>query len=150
MAIAVAIGAFALLIFGAPAQAAFGLTDLTAEPADTAAGANSDFNISLQITDPGADLKDLTIHLPPGLVGNPLATTTCSEQQLAADACPSASDVGDVSNDVTLHVLGFLPVDQTVNGDLFNVTPRAGEPARFGIVLDSSPIPGIPDRKSVV
>jgi hypothetical protein len=144
VAITAAIGVVALLALSPSAQAAFGLTDLTAEPSDPAAGANSDFNIALQITDPGSDLKDLTIHLPPGLVGNPLATTTCSEDQLAADACPAASDVGDVSNDVTLHVLGFLPVNQTVRGDLFNVAPRAGEPARFGIVLDASPIPGIP------
>ena len=109
VAITAAIGVVALLAWSPSAQAAFGLTDLTAEPSNPAAGANSDFTIALQITDPGSDLKDLTIHLPPGLVGNPLATTTCSEDQLAADACPAASDVGDVSNDVTLHVLGLPP-----------------------------------------
>ena len=31
-----------------------------------------------------------------------------------------------------------------MNGNLYNVVPRAGEPARFGIVLDPSPIPGNP------
>ena len=36
-------------------------------------------------------------------------------------------------------MLGFLPVDQTVNGNLYNVVPRAGEPARFGIVLNALP-----------
>lgn len=37
-----------------------------------------------------------------------------------------------------------LTLPQTVSGNLYNVVPRAGEPARFGIVLDSSPIPGLP------
>jgi len=40
VAIATAIGAFALLVFSAPAQAAFSLTDLTAEPSNQPGGAN--------------------------------------------------------------------------------------------------------------
>jgi hypothetical protein len=128
-----------MLVLAPAASAQFGLTNLSAAPADNKAGANSDFAISLDVVDPAADLKDLVIHLPPGLVGNPLATPTCSETELEANACPAASDVGDISNNVTVTVLGLLPVDLTVNGQVFNVTPRAGEPARFGIVL--SPLP---------
>jgi hypothetical protein len=146
----VAAAACVVALVTAPAAfGAFELTNLSAAPADTNAGANSDFAISLDTPDT-ADLKDLTIHLPPGLVGNPLATTTCTEDQLNADACPAASDVGDVSNAVTLTVQTLPPpipplsLPQTVNGNLYNVVPRAGEPARFGIVLDSSPIPGLP------
>ena len=143
-----AIAAAVWLCFAAPqALAAFGLTNLSAAPASPQAGANSDFSIALTIEEPSHDLRDLTIHLPPGLVGNPLATTTCTEAQLTASpsACPAASDVGDVSNDVTAHVSGFVPVPITVTGDLFNVVPRAGEPARFGIVLDPAPfnVPGL-------
>jgi hypothetical protein len=127
-------------LFVAPAaNAAFELANVSATPANNNAGANSDFSISLDTPD-ASDMKDLTIHLPPGLVGNPLATTTCTEDQLNANSCPAASDVGDVSNDVTLTVLG-LPVPQTVNGNLYNVVPRAGEPARFGIVLEAIPVP---------
>ncbi len=125
----------------AASASAFGLSGLSAAPANGGAGANSDFSISLDVTEPSADLRDLTIHLPPGLVGNPLATPTCSEARLANDACAAASDVGDVTNGVTVQVGGFLPVPLTVNGNLYNVTPRLGEPARFGIVLDSAPVP---------
>jgi hypothetical protein len=132
-----------LLCFAPAAQAAFELTNVSAAPADNNAGANSDFAISLDTPD-ATDMKDLTIHLPPGLVGNPLATATCTEDQLNADACPPASDVGDVSNAVTLTVPPGIPVPQTVSGNLYNVVPRTGEPARFGIVLDSSPIPAVP------
>ena len=139
----------ALLCFAPAAHAAFELTNVSATPSSNNAGANADLAISLDTPD-ASDMKDLTIHLPPGLVGNPLATTTCTEEQLNADACPPESDVGDVSNDVTLTVQVLPPpvppltMPQTVSGDLFNVVPRTGEPARFGIVLDSSPVPGLP------
>ena len=141
---AAALATGALLLCAPAAQAAFGLTP-TVTPSSHDAGANADVSIEIAITEPGADLKDLTIHLPPGLVGNPLATPQCTEDQLSADACPAASDVGNVTNDVTLHValpppLPAVPVDQTVNGDLYNVVPRTGEPARFGIVLRPLPV----------
>ncbi len=83
---------------------------------------------------PGGQLKDLTIHLPPGLLGNPLATTTCTEDQLNASACPPASKVGTITNDVQIALAPAIPT----SGDVFNVVPRAGEPARFGFVL---PVP---------
>jgi hypothetical protein len=139
--IAAAIVCVGALAIAPGAQAAFGLNSLSATPASTNAGANANLTINIGITEPSHDLKDLTIHLPPGLVGNPQATPQCTEAQLAADACPALSDVGDVINNVTASVLGFLPAPLTVNGNLFNVVPRAGEPARFGIVLDPSPIP---------
>jgi hypothetical protein len=64
VAITATIGFVVLLAWSPSAQAAFGLTDLTAEPGDPAAGANSDFNIALQITDPGSDLKKLKAGRP--------------------------------------------------------------------------------------
>jgi len=117
------------------------LTGLSATPASTNAGANTDFTIHIGISDPAHDLKNLTVHLPPGLVGNPLATTTCTEAQLTADSCPASSQVGTVSNDVLISVLGIIDLPQTVTGKIYNVVPRAGEPARFGIVLSALPLP---------
>src|SRR4051812_16535461 len=139
--VAAALAVASLLVAAPAASAAFGLTGLAATPASNQAGANTDFTLHLDVQDASADLKNLTVHLPPGLVGNPLATTTCTEAQLNANACTAASDVGNVSNAVTLTALG-LPVRQTVNGNLFNVDPRQTEPARFGIVLDTIPVPG--------
>ena len=86
-----------------------GSTNLSATPADTNAGANSDFSIALTRRT-RSDLKDLTIHLPPGLVGNPLATTTLHRGSSSTPThCPRPSDVGDVTNNVTLTV-ARLPV----------------------------------------
>ncbi|MCB0875423.1 MAG: hypothetical protein R2718_04790 [Solirubrobacterales bacterium] len=134
----------AIALIAAPAaSAAFGISQFSAQPASKAAGANSDFSVSFDVSDPGAGLRDLTVHLPPGLIGNPLATPTCSEAKLKADACPAKSDVGDATNGVNVKPLGLLPIPLTVNGQVYNVEPRKGEPARFGIVLDPSPVPGL-------
>lgn len=121
------------------ALAAYGVTNFSATPASPNAGANTDFTVSYDFQEPEHQLKDVVIHLPPGLLGNPLATTACSEQQLNANACPAESAVGTVSNTAVLHNLPAPPL--TVNGTIFNVTPRAGEPARFGFVLNA---PGSP------
>ena len=127
-----------MLVAAPSANAAFGLAGLSAQPANGSAGANSDFTISLTVQDPAADLKDLTIHLPPGLVGNPLATPTCSESDLNADHCDPVSQVGTTATGALLS--GTIPI--TVAGNVYNVAPRPGEPARFGIVLH--PGPGLP------
>jgi hypothetical protein len=132
------------MLAAAPAaQAAFGITSFSAQPASKAAGANSDLSVSFDVADPSAGLKDITVHLPPGLIGNPLATPTCTEAKLKADDCPARSDVGDATNQIAVKPLGLLPIPLTVNGQVYNVEPRKGEPARFGIVLDPSPVPGL-------
>jgi len=146
---AVVVGCLAL----APAaHAAFGLTGLAAAPANANAGANSDVNIHIGFTSPGDDVKDLTVGLPPGLVGNPTATPLCTLAQLQSDSCPSGSQVGTVTTNVTAHLLGLLPLPMTVNGSLYNLEPAAGEPARFGIVLrpvGSDPLPLLEKIKQV-
>ena len=144
----VTVGAALAMLAAAPAALGFGLSSPGAQPADLRAGANSDLSIEIEVAEPEDQLRDLTIHLPPGLVGNPLATPACSEAQLnsatsGGPGCPAASDVGDVSNEVTLQVPIVGPVDQTVAGDVYNVLPRAGEPGRFGIILEALPL-GLP------
>jgi hypothetical protein len=124
-----------LLVLAPAADAAFSLTNLSAKPANNDAGANSRFSVSFDVQEPSAQMKRLVLHLPPGLIGNPLATPTCTEQRLNANNCPAASDVGDISN--TVNVLG-LPLPVTASGNVYNVVPRKGEPARFGFVLTTS------------
>ncbi len=103
-----------------------------ADPASPDAGANSDFNLSISFTglNNTESVRDLTVHLPPGLVGDPTSTPLCTEAQLTADACPDASKIGTTT---TSAVLIAVPIE--IPGEVFNVQPRAGEPARLGIVL---------------
>jgi hypothetical protein len=130
----------------APAAHALGFQGLAASPANTNAGANSDFNVHIGFTSPADDVKDLIVALPPGMVGDPTATPVCSMAQLQADSCPAGSQVGTVSTSANAHLLNPLPltVPLTVDGSLYNVEPAAGQPARFGIVLrpvGSAPLP---------
>ena len=134
--------AVAALLTAAPSALGFGLTP-SVQPQSAPAGSNTDLGIDIQIQQPEQDLKDLTIHLPPGLVGNPQVAAKCTVDQLNADACPAVSDVGDVVNEVTVYVPPGVGLPQTVTGDLYNMLPQPGEPARFGIVL-RPPLPGLP------
>jgi hypothetical protein len=130
------IAAVALLALPAAAQAAFTVTG-TAAPTNNDAGAHSDFHIHLDFS--GGQVKDLTVGLPPGQVGDPTATPTCTQAQLNSatagnDGCPANTQVGSVVANATITVV-ILPVTLDVSGKLYNLTPHPGEPARFGIVL---------------
>jgi hypothetical protein len=125
--------ATAALLVAVPASAqALTLSALSAAPTNTQAGAHSDVNIHMDFG--GGQVKDLTIGLPPGLIGDPSATPLCTVDQLNADACPGNTKVGSVTANATVTVVA-LPVTLDVHGDLYNLTPQSGEPARFGIVL---------------
>ncbi|MCW3001248.1 MAG: hypothetical protein JWQ20_546, partial [Conexibacter sp.] len=61
---------------------AIGLTGASAAPVDPRAGAHSDFNLSFSVTNPGDYLRDLSVDLPTGVLGNPMATVRCAESDL--------------------------------------------------------------------
>jgi hypothetical protein len=131
----------ALIALAIPASAQAITVSGTAAPTDTTAGAHSDFEIHMDFT--GGQVKDLTIGLPPGMVGDPTATPKCSVAQLNSDTCDPNTRVGEVSAAATVG--GIIPI--TASGFLYNLEPHAGEPARFGIVLN--PL-GIPDLDPII
>lgn len=110
-----------------------------------------DFNLH---TDPNVgpnlpveDVKDVTVDLPPGLVGSVAGLSQCTASELANGAvatdprplCPATSQIGTLTIRVDIAELQPTPV--------FNMVPPAGVPARFGvnvagamIVLDASVI----------
>jgi hypothetical protein len=122
----------ALTLLALPASAHALTVSATAAPTDTTAGAHSDFKIHMAFS--GGQVHDLTVGLPPGLVGDPTATPLCTVAELhsSPSACPANTQVGEVT--AIANLLG-VPVPITVTGKLFNLTPQPGEPARFGIVL---------------
>jgi len=133
------VAAAALLAVPASAHAALGFTGLEAQPPiNKQAGANADFRIHVGFTDPGQDVHDIRISLPPGQIGNPTITPQCTDAQFnGPTSCPANTQVGSVVTNVA--ALGFLPL--AVNGKLFNMVPDPGEPARFGVFL--SPTGGL-------
>jgi hypothetical protein len=117
----------------APAHAALGISAFSVSPASTQAGGHPDVDIDTTFSGAGDNLKNLTVHLPPGLVGNPNAAAKCSQSAFNSDSCPGTSVVGTVTNNVTATPLGLLPVTLDVTDNVYDVAPSAGEPARLGI-----------------
>ncbi len=141
------VAAAALLVAAPSASAAIGFGGgLAAQPADTQAGANSDFTISMPFTGSGSadSVRDLRVSLPPGLIGNPTATPLCTLAEFQAgstSSCPAASQVGTVSVGANAIVAGVpVPLPTPITGTIYNMQPQPGEPARFGIVLESLPV----------
>jgi hypothetical protein len=85
------------------------------------------------------DVRDVTVRLPKGLLGNPNATPKCAAGAFAADACPAASAVGSVQ--VTADATVLLATSTVVsNGTVYNLAPAGSEPARLGIIVRPDPI----------
>ncbi len=149
--IGVLIAAATLAVLTPASASALGLANLSAAPTTPSnrtnpldAGAHSDFHIHMEFngTGGGTQVKDLTVGLPPGEVGNPNATPEkCSVAQLNAANCPADTKVGEVS--ATANIL-TLPLPIPVSGSLYNLDPLPGEPARFGIVLNPLGLPVSP------
>lgn len=136
---ALAVTALGGLASGPAAEAAVSVTSFQVRPSTTQAGAHPDVTIASGFaSNPSSDdVKDVTVRLAPGLVGNPLAADRCSGSQFAADACPAGSRVGSVS--VTAQLVTTL----VSAGDVYDLRPTGGEPARLGIVLRPPVFPKI-------
>jgi hypothetical protein len=84
--------------------------------------------------EPVGNLKTVLVDLPPGLSVNPQATPQCTLEngKFPTLGCPVGTQVG--TSAVTVSVLNLLPT--TIPGlAVYNLAPRAGEPARFGFTL---------------
>ena len=133
--------ATAVLLFAAPAaQAHVSILSFSAQPANTKAGGHPDFVVQFSLTahntilDPCDcnDAKDVTAHLPAGLIGNPHATPQCDISQFASDLCPPDSQVG-----IAEAVVSSQPGKGSGEGTrflspLFNLVPPPSEPALLG------------------
>jgi hypothetical protein len=117
---------------------AFSITSLSLTPTNANSGspsatqASSHPDVQIDIGLSGdADLRNLTVHLPPGLLGNPNAAPKCTESQFNANACPASTQVGSTSVDAVVDLP--LAVPATSTGQVYNLAPQGGEPARLGI-----------------
>jgi hypothetical protein len=131
-----------MLALAAPASAALGISTFTVTPSSTQAAGHPNLTLDTVFSGQTDNLKNLTVHLPPGLVGNPNAATKCTQAQFNADTCPGTSVVGTVTNNVTATALGLLPITQDITDNVYDVAPSAGEPARLGIWVHPPNIEG--------
>jgi hypothetical protein len=162
------IAVLAVALAPASAQAAFGVskweagtcavgscTDAGAASAFyTQAAGHPDFGITdfefnfsevgvLKGKQPQGNVKDVRVDLPPGLAVNPEAThEKCSEAALNADnsSCPAESQVGeDEATGTTEAVLG-QKLTVTEHFPVYNMVRKPGQPARFGVEINSPTI----------
>jgi len=150
------LGCLCFLALAAPAQAAFGFEDLIVSFEDSAgeparqAGSHPfsmtttiDMNTTINGEGkevPDEDLRDLTVELPPGFVGDPDAVPTCSSRDFNTllkggyNTCPDASTVGVIN--VRLEPPPVVPREFAV----FNLEPTPGSAARLGFVGFNLPV----------
>ena len=97
-------------------------------------GLNTLSNVNTLINGgPSGSLRDVSVALPPGIVGNPHAVPQCTREQLLSTAfggCPPDTAVG-----VDYTGLGAAPAqefgDQDFRIEVYNMVPPAGVPAEF-------------------
>lgn len=142
------------LCIAATASAAFGLSEFDVraanadETAATLAGSHPfayttefGFNTTIKGTKEVTEeqVRDIVLHLPPGFVGDPLAVPTCSnadflgkiqgnETTLRFTTCPDDTVIGFA------HLVAGYDGPGTFFTPVYNLDPRPGEVARFGLV----------------
>ena len=140
------------LVFGMAVAAAFSLpsaaaADVTVSsfsvtPTTTSAGANPDVTINEAFdygTSTSDSVKNTTLHLPAGLLGNPQATPKCSEADFEADTCPANTQLGETTVGATVYLVPGVGTPVSSPGSIYNLVPDASHPAVLGIVVRPSP-----------
>jgi hypothetical protein len=122
----------ALALGAGPVSARVTVSEFSVSPSTLQAGGSPQVTIVNAFDYGGADddVKDVTVRLPAGLVGNPLVPARCAPQQFAADACPAGSRVGTTSVET---LVSLVPTRAT--GSVYNLRPTGNEPVRLGIVV---------------
>ena len=147
-----ALSAAALLacLAAGPASAAFGIKSFkvtalnkSGEIEERAGAHPYEFNVELAMNThldeednevPDGRLKVITVDLPPGLVGDPLATPRCTRAQFEGviPHCPSNTQVGFAR--VQLAGLGE---GVEARSPVYNLVPPFGTPVTLGLAIDN-------------
>jgi hypothetical protein len=91
-------------------------------------------------------LRNLSVDLPPGLLGNVTGFAQCSGVQFGtldenggSNACPQDSAIGAVRVTIVLPETS-KNLFATFTAPVFNLAPSSGEPARFGFYVYHLPV----------
>src|SRR5260221_12327771 len=83
---------------------------------------------------PLEEAKDITVDLPPGMIGNPQATKKCQLAEFYTAECPAASQVG------TIFLVPPYTIHSAISGfytgvPLYNLEPQPGHAATLGYLI---------------
>jgi hypothetical protein len=105
-------------------------------------------NATIVLNEPGpttGNLKDVTLELPPGLVGNPNATPKCAYQEFirgltgGGGECPTSTAVGLAT--FYIQNPGDTNAVNASSTPVYNLAPPAGVAAEFGYIgLETTPV----------
>jgi hypothetical protein len=89
--------------------------------------------------EPVGHIKTVLVDLPQGMSVNPQATPQCqltAEGKFPVSGCPANTQVGYSNVEASTGIPPVsLPPVEVPNIPVYNLVPRAGEPARFGFTL---------------
>lgn len=114
------------------ASGAFSIAGFTVSETSSIAGAHPDLTTTLTFATSSSpppfhtdgNVRDITVDLPPGLIGDPTVLPKCAQVEFINGDCPAASQVGAVTTDV-VSPSGF--VFPTPPIPVFNMEPRNEE-----------------------
>jgi hypothetical protein len=103
---------------------------LLAGTTDNQAGAFSPLTLTFSRTDQDEDLEGVTVHLPPGLLGDLSKVPLCAQAQAQAGTCGSQSEIGTVT-------VGAGPGSTPlfISGHVYLTGPYEGAPFGLSIVV---------------
>jgi hypothetical protein len=97
---------------------------------------------------PDGQAKDLSVELPPGMIGNPLAAPRCSGADFSEIS--NATLLPDCSNDSVVGLVGFSGlftkpnlgegIPDQLHLPLYNLEPGPGEVAKLGFAFAKVPV----------
>ena len=137
-------GLTATILLGALASLAaaaefdhYRIESASASLSDSQAGAHADFTTSFTLSESGGEpyalTRDIIVHLPPGLLGNPEGFPKCTTLQLGTDptkgTCPIDSQIGSMDLDLGGERAAGIFEDEPI----YNMPSPGGDiVARFG------------------
>jgi hypothetical protein len=114
------------------------ISHFSVAPSTTQAGGHPNVRISTVFSEP-TGLKDVALHLAPGLTANPAAIPFCPRWRLLADLCSVSSKAGSIRVVAVAYGLD-LPVTRVI----YNVRPRPAERLRLGVpIIGTYSQPGV-------
>jgi hypothetical protein len=114
------------------AGAAFSITEFAATSSSSMAGAHPDLTTTLRFAsfpttppfqDVDGNVRDVTVNLPPGFIGDRSTVPECSQSAFSGNACPASAQIGTVTASLLTH--GGFPFPLTM--PVYNMEPRNAE-----------------------
>jgi hypothetical protein len=118
---------------GAPAAAVPGVSRFSVTPSTTQAGGHPNLNMVISFDPPSSDVRQIALHLPPGLTANGRAAPVCPRGRLLADLCDLRTKVGSVR--LAGEALGF---EAEAARNIYNLAPVGQERLRLGVPVFGS------------